>query len=123
MKKEKFLQEVNRLKVTNTNLKAHKITLGSIDDILDSIDRMDWDNKLQSVYDIYSEAYDYSESVKNTASSEYDSIDARLRSVENTLEELGLEPTGDLLEAQNEMDKIQTQINGLTDDLNSGVLF
>jgi len=123
MKKEKFLQEVNRLKVTNTNLKAHKITLGSIDDILDSIDRMDWDNKLQSVYDIYSEAYDYSESVKNTASAEYDSIDARLRSVENTLEELGLEPTGDLLEAQNEMDKIQTQINGLTDDLNSGVLF
>ena len=34
MSKEKFLQEVNRLKGTKTNLKAHKVALGSMDDIV-----------------------------------------------------------------------------------------
>ena len=34
MSKEKFLQEVNRLKGTKTNLKAQKVALGSMDDML-----------------------------------------------------------------------------------------
>ena len=37
MKKEKFLQEVARLKATKTNLKTHKIMLSAIDDIRDSL--------------------------------------------------------------------------------------
>ena len=38
MKKEKFLQEVNRLKGTKTNLKTHKIMLSSVDVIREALD-------------------------------------------------------------------------------------
>jgi|TARA_R110002051_G_C8449049_1_gene456473 hypothetical protein len=53
MKKEKFLQEVNRLKGTKTNLKTHKIMLSSVDVIREALDMTYFEDE---VYDRIDEA-------------------------------------------------------------------
>jgi hypothetical protein len=122
MRKEKFLKEVNRLKGTKTNLKAHKVHLGLIDDIWGKIDSLDWDNKLDSVYTKYQEARSFADGIVSEATSEYEGIRTQLDFLENALEELGVPPMASVDEGINEADKIERQIGGLIDDLNSGVL-
>ena len=121
MNKEKFFEAVNKRR-GKTNLKANKVQLGAIDDIYDGIDRMDWDNKLQSVYDIYREANDFAESIKNNAYSEYETLESNMSFLENALKDLGVEPMTSVIDGRNELDRIKTQIDGLEDDISSGVL-
>jgi len=53
MRKEKFLQEVNRLKGTKTNLKAQKLMLSSVDVIREALDMTYFEDE---VYDRIDEA-------------------------------------------------------------------
>ena len=115
MDKHKFFKEVNKFK-------THKVELGLIDDIFRDIDNLGWDDKLSSVYRKYEEARDFSDAIYNESLSTYNNLREQLDFLENALNELGVEPMGSVAEARTELDRIGRQIEGLQDDLNSGVL-
>ena len=87
--KQKFFAELNKAK-SKTSLKSQKIELGAIDEIQDILNEMDWDNKLDSVYETYREAHDFSVGILGNAQNEIAAAYARLDSAMNTLRDLGL---------------------------------
>ena len=119
--KEKFLAELNKAK-SKTSLKSQKIELGAIDEIQDILNEMDWDNKLDSVYETYREAHDFSVGILGNAQNEIAAAYARLDSAMNTLRDLGLGEVQEVVDLQNEANRIQRQVDGLADDISSGVL-
>lgn len=121
-KREKFLKEVRTFKARTKLSKAKKYHFGLIDDINDKLNNMDWDNKLDSVYKKYEEAKDFADSVVNEATIEWEGVNEQIAFLENALEELGVEPMASIDDAVNEADRIGRQIDGLVDDLGSGVL-
>ena len=130
MNKKEFLNKldtitnrVGKLKGrTKANLKAQKIHLGLIDDIWTKIDNLNWDSKLDSVYTKYNEARDFADNIVDEATTEYGEIRTQLDFLEGALNDLGVENMPSLDEGINESDRIGRQIQGLIDDLNSGVL-
>tara|TARA_R110000823_G_C15629357_1_gene468514 strand:- start:97 stop:465 length:369 start_codon:yes stop_codon:yes gene_type:complete len=121
MNKEKFFAELKKAK-GRTNLKANKVQLGAIDDIWKAIYEMDWDGNLQKVYDKYEVARNYADEVIIDATYEYENIKENLDFVENSLNELGIDLPSSFAETQKEVEKIGNQLEGLKDDINSGVL-
>ena len=113
--KEKFL-----LQLSKNNLKKYEF--GLIDDIFRDIDNLDWSNKLQSVYEKYAEARDFGDRILNESAATYRELKEQLDFLENALNELGVEPMGSVAEAKEKLRTIESQIDGLEDDLNSGVL-
>ena len=119
--KQKFFAELNKAK-SKTSLKSQKIELGAIDEIQDILNEMDWDNKLDSVYETYREAHDFSVGILGNAQNEIAAAYARLDSAMNTLRDLGLGEVQEVVDLQNEANRIQRQVDGLADDISSGVL-
>ena len=122
---QKFFAELKKAKgKTNlkTNLKANKVQLGAIDDIWRDIDDLGWDNKLQAVYDKYEVARNYADEIIVEGTFEYETIKANLDFVENALNELGIDLPSSFAETQTEVEKIGNQLEGLKDDVSSGVL-
>tara|TARA_R110000787_G_scaffold12678_3_gene40735 strand:+ start:956 stop:1351 length:396 start_codon:yes stop_codon:yes gene_type:complete len=130
MNKKEFLNKldtitnrVGKLKGrTKANLKAQKIHLGLIDDIWTKIDNLNWDSKLDSVYTKYNEARDFADNIVDEANTTHEEIRTQLDFLEGALNDLGVENMPSLDEGINESDRIGRQIQGLIDDLNSGVL-
>jgi|TARA_R110000765_G_scaffold126491_4_gene224299 hypothetical protein len=120
--REKFLKEVSTLKARTNLSKAKKYHFGLIDDINDKISNIGWDDKLDAVYTKYEEARDFADKVVYDSTIEWEGINEQIAFLENALDELGVEPMGSVADAVNEADRIGTQIDGLVDDLSSGVL-
>ena len=121
-KREKFLKEVSNLKARTKLSKAKKHHFGLIDDINDKISNIGWDDKLDAVYTKYEEARDFADKVVYDSTIEWEGVNEQIAFLENALDELGVEPMGSIADAVNEADRIGRQIDGLVDDLSSGVL-
>ena len=119
--KEKFFAELKKAK-GKTNLKAQKIELGAIQEMQDALNEMDWDNRLDSVYEKYEDARNHAVEILGNAQAEIAEINSRTSSAFNTLIDLGLDETQEFIDLQNEANRIKEQVLGLSQDLGSGVL-
>tara|TARA_R110000824_G_scaffold382472_1_gene575676 strand:- start:573 stop:944 length:372 start_codon:yes stop_codon:yes gene_type:complete len=122
MNKEKFFEAVNKRRGKTTLSNAKKIELGTIDEISDILEEMDWDNRLDSVYTVYREANDFAEGVLANAQNQIVAADIRMDTAMNTLRDLGLGEVQEVIDLQNEANRIRRQVQGLSDDISSGVL-
>ena len=113
---------LTELSENNPKNNPKKYQFGLIDDINDKIENIDWDNKLESVYKKYEEARDFADKVVNDSAIEWEGVNEQIAFLEDALDELGVEPMDSIATAVNEADRIGRQIDGLVDDLSSGVL-
>tara|TARA_R100001244_G_C5139848_1_gene127638 strand:+ start:480 stop:842 length:363 start_codon:yes stop_codon:yes gene_type:complete len=91
MSKENFLKEVNRQRGSKTNLKAHKVDLGLVDDIEEFISELDVQSELDAVYSKYADAKSFGEDVLSEIERERENIADKVTELENMLKELGVD--------------------------------
>tara|TARA_R110001583_G_scaffold40461_2_gene129245 strand:- start:10104 stop:10451 length:348 start_codon:yes stop_codon:yes gene_type:complete len=102
--------------------KVQKHNLGAINVLQDALDEMEWDDRLNSVYEKYEDARNHAVEILGNAQAEIQEINARTSDIFNTLKDLGLDETQEFIDLQNEANRILRQVQGLSEDLNSGVL-
>tara|TARA_R110000737_G_C14452035_1_gene463330 strand:+ start:419 stop:781 length:363 start_codon:yes stop_codon:yes gene_type:complete len=91
MSKENFLKEVARQRGSKTNLKAHKVDLGLVDEIESMISDYDVQSQLDSVYSKYDDAKLFGIDVLNEIERERDNIADKVTELESALNELGID--------------------------------
>ena len=101
---------------------AKKYNFSAVDEISSIIEGMDWDNKLDSVYQTYRDANDFSEGILGNAQNEIQGAIIRMESVITSLNDLGVEPSSQILDLESEVTRISQQVDGLADDISGGVL-
>tara|TARA_R100001143_G_scaffold50900_1_gene45860 strand:+ start:190 stop:642 length:453 start_codon:yes stop_codon:yes gene_type:complete len=108
MRKEKFLKEVNRLKGTKTNLKAHKVALSIVDDIEQESNRFeqaeseasylayDWGDEIIDAYDDFRLKYNIDDYIINGATRDLEEVSEIMREhlekIRFAAEEIGIDP-------------------------------
>ena len=102
--------------------KIEKIELGAIDDIHDKLDSINWSDGLSETYSLFDKATSFGATLINTTEAQLDEIERNLDFLEGALEELGIDSETHTAEARQDYERIRTQIEGLKDDMNSGVL-
>jgi hypothetical protein len=102
--------------------KVNKVELGAIDDIHDKLDNINWSDGLSETYDLFDKATAFGATLINTTEAQLDEIERNLDFLESALEELGIDSETHTAEAREDYERIRIQIEGLKDDMNSGVL-
>ena len=118
---QKFFAELKKAK-GKTNLKANKVQLGAIDDIHSKFDSLRWDDGLGETYDKFLSAANFGEALINETQAELDGLLENLNFLEGALSELGVDYDNLTADAWQQYNRISVQVEGLRDDMNSGVL-
>ena len=118
---QRFFAELKKAK-GKTNLKANKVQLGLIDDIQAQLAGIHWDESLNKVYGLFFEATQEGKFVLDNTNAELDDISNKIDDLVSTLDELGMDSDSLLEPIWQEYGRIDEQVEGLKDDMNSGVL-
>ena len=102
--------------------KVNKVNLGAIDDIHTKFDGLRWDDGLGETYAKFLSAADFGHDLVIETESKLEEILDNLNFLEGALSELGVDYDTLTADAWQEYNRISQQVEGLKDDMNSGVL-